>query len=74
MPVFDFELESDLEMEVVLEIAPQKDSPIYAVWMPVLYLGTENTSGLTVLCSAARGVAGEDMSCAFFHKSGIIDS
>lgn len=31
MPVFDFELESDLEMEVVLEIAPQKDSPIYAV-------------------------------------------
>lgn len=30
MPVFDFELESDLKMEVVLEIALQKDSPIYA--------------------------------------------
>lgn len=74
MPVFDFELESDLKMEVVLEIALQKDSPIYAAWMPVLYLGTENTFGLTVLCSAAWGVAGEDTSCGSFHKGRIIDS
>lgn len=39
-------------MEVVLKTALQKDSPIYAMWMPVLYLGTENVSGLTVLHSA----------------------
>lgn len=55
-------------MEVVLKAALQKDSPIYAVWMPVLYLGTENASGLSVLYSAVGGVAGEDMSCCVFHE------
>lgn len=39
-------------MKVVLKTALQKDSPIYAMWMPVLYLGTENASGLSVLYSA----------------------
>lgn len=39
-------------MEIVLKTALQKDSPIYALWMPVLYLGTENASGLSVLYSA----------------------
>lgn len=31
MPVYDFELQSYLEIEVVLKIALQKDSPIYAM-------------------------------------------
>lgn len=42
-------------MDVILKIALQKDSPIYAMWMPVLYLGTENTFGLSVLYSAVGG-------------------
>lgn len=59
----------NLKMEVVLNIALQKDSPICAMWMPALYLGTENTFGLSVLYSAVGGwVAGEDTSCAFFHE------
>lgn len=55
-------------MEVVLKTALQKDSPIYAMWVPVLYLGTEYASGLSVLHSAVGGVAGEDMSCCVFHE------
>lgn len=31
MPVYDFELESDLEMDVVLKIALHRDSPVYAL-------------------------------------------
>lgn len=74
MPLCDFELQSRLEMEVVLKVTLQKDSPVCAIWVLVLYLGTENTFELSVLCSAGgggvgrggRGVSGEDRSCAFF--------
>lgn len=42
-------------MEFVLKRALQKDSPVCAVWMPVLYLGTENTFALSVPYSAVGG-------------------
>lgn len=37
MPVYDLELESDLEVDVVLKIALHRDSPIYALNACVIF-------------------------------------
>lgn len=68
MPVYDFGFWPYWKMEVVLKTALQKDSPIYAMWMPVLYLGTENASGLSVMYSAVGEWLGKIWTVLSFRR------